>query len=174
MSRTFFTFFHHFPKFFHKNNRFFSHLFFILRPWTTVLKTLWQNRLFFVVLGKCEVGLLSPWAPHWGFSWRWEIPPTGWNFSCLEENFGIPQLTSEFWRRMHDFYSLHEASFESIWKWRWGDFLKDPILLVLLVAGRTPATKTQNKPPRLKLRCHVFEGNYDFTKPFANVESQAH
>ena len=45
---------------------------------------------------------------------------------------------------------------------------------MLLVAGRTPATKTQNKPPRLKLRCHVFEGNYDFTKPFANAESQAH
>ena len=170
MSRTFLTFFHHFPKISHKNPPFFH---------PSTLDHGSENPLtkspFFRGVGKMwGRPSLSPWAPHWGFSWRWEIPPTGWNFSCLEENFGIPQLTSEFWRRMRDFYSLHEASFESIWKWRWGDFLKDPILLVLLVAGRTPATKTQNKPPRLKLRCHVFEGNYDFTKPFANVESQAH
>ncbi len=51
-------------------------------------------------------------------------------------------------------------------------FWRDPILLVLLVAIRKPATK--NRKNRLKLRCHLFEGNYELTKPFASVYSQAH
>ena len=170
MSRTFLTFFHHFPKKSHKKPTFFPSFDLGPRFW----KPFDKIAFFSWCWEKVRSMAFSLRGHHIGTSWRWEIPPTGWNFSCLEENFGIPQLKSEFWRRMRDFYSLHEASFESIWKWRWGDFLKDPILLVLLVAGRTPATKTQSKPPRLKLRCHAFEGNYDFTKPFANVESQAH